>query len=65
MSAEQDWAWPLFFRGWEELGFALVKTEIEHELRGEVLQTMQEQAVAMGLVAEDARNKYTMRLDLT
>lgn len=50
---------------WEKLGFVLVKTEIEHELGGEFLQKMQEQVVAMGLSAEDARNKHTMRLDLT
>ena len=50
---------------WEKLGFSLVKTEIEHELRGELLKTMQEQVVAKGLAAEDARNKYTMRLDIT
>ncbi|MBN2375064.1 MAG: GNAT family N-acetyltransferase [Sedimentisphaerales bacterium] len=50
---------------WEKLGFGLVKTEIEHELRGELLEKMQEQVIAKGLAAEDARNKYTMRLDLT
>jgi len=50
---------------WEKLGFSLVKTEIEHELCGEFLKTMQEQVVAMGRPAEDARNKYTMRIDLT
>ena len=50
---------------WEKLGFGLVKTEIEHELRGEFLERMQEQVVAMGLAEEDARNKYIMRLDLT
>jgi len=50
---------------WEKLGFGLVKTEIEHELRGELLKTMQEQVVAKGMSTEDARNKYTMRLDLT
>lgn len=50
---------------WEKLGFSVVKTEIEHELHGEVLKTMQEQAVANGLTAEDARNKYTMRLEVS
>lgn len=50
---------------WEKLGFSVVKTEIEHELRGEILKTMQEQVVAKGLSAEDARNKYTMQLNLT
>jgi hypothetical protein len=50
---------------WEKLGFDLVKTEIEHELRGKFLETMQDQVVAMGLAAKDAQNKYTMRIDLT
>ena len=50
---------------WKKLGFSAVKTEIEHELHGEVLKTMQEQAVANGLTAEDARNKYTMQLDVS
>jgi hypothetical protein len=53
-------------RWWEKLGFRLAQTEIEPEFmrEGEFLQTMQQQAAALGLDAEMIRNKYTMRIEL-
>ena len=50
---------------WEKLGFRVLNKGTEDALEGEFLKTMQEQVVTFGLAPEDARNKYTMRFDLT
>ena len=49
---------------WEKLEFRMVSKGIETALEGEILKTMQQQVVALGLTPADARNKYTMRLEL-
>lgn len=51
-------------RFWERLGFTCVLEDTEPGMAGEILEAVRKDAVAAGIPAERAANRYTMRLDL-
>lgn len=51
-------------RFWEPLGFDLAGADTEPGLSGELLDTVRADAVAAGVPAEHAANRYRMRLEL-
>jgi hypothetical protein len=52
-------------RFWEKLGFTAVGQDVEPGISGEFLKALLKDAVAAGIPAERAANRYWMRLDLT
>ena len=52
-------------RFWEKLGFAVVVTDTEPGISGEILEAVRKDALAAGIPAEDATTRYRMRLELT
>jgi hypothetical protein len=51
-------------RFWEKLGFSVVSSDTEPAMRGELLEAIRKDAVASGVPAEQAANRYRMRLEL-
>src|SRR5512143_1125122 len=51
-------------RFWEKLGFRVIHADTEPAMSGELLEAVQRDAVAAGIPAERAANRYAMRLDL-
>ena len=51
-------------RFWKRLGFKVVRADAEPGMTGELLDAVRESAVAAGVPAENAANRYAMRLDL-
>jgi hypothetical protein len=49
---------------WLKLGFQLVHQDIEPGIQGKFLQRVRDDAVAAGIPAENAANRYRMRLEL-
>jgi len=52
-------------RFWEKLGFRVVHSDTEPGMSGEILEAVRKDALAAGIPAEKAANRYRMRLDLT
>jgi hypothetical protein len=52
-------------RFWEPLGFSLVHQDTEPAISGDFLETLRRDAVAAGLLPENAANRYRTRLELT
>jgi hypothetical protein len=52
-------------RFWEPLGFSLVHQDTEPAISGDLLEKLRAEAVAAGLQAENAANRYGMRIELT
>lgn len=52
-------------RFWEKLGFAVVATDTEPGMSGEILEAVRRDAIAAGIPAEKADARYRMRLELT
>jgi hypothetical protein len=46
------------------LGFSLVHQDTEPAISGDLLEKLRAEAVAAGLLAENAANRYRMRLEL-
>ena len=51
-------------RFWEPLGFQVIHQDTEPALSGDFLKKLRQDAVGAGLRAEDAANRYKMRLEL-
>ena len=51
-------------RFWEKLGFRVVRADTEAGMTGQILEDVRRSAVAAGIPAEKAANRYAMRLDL-
>jgi len=51
-------------RFWEKLGFGVVNADTEPGMTGELLEAIRKDAVAAGIPAEKAANRYRMRLEL-
>jgi GNAT superfamily N-acetyltransferase len=51
-------------RFWEKLGFRVVNFDTEAGMTGDILEIVRKDAVAAGIPAEKATNRYRMRLDL-
>jgi hypothetical protein len=49
---------------WEELGFKMVLQDREPGIKGALLEKVKKEAVAGGIPAEQAANRYRMRLEL-
>lgn len=49
---------------WEKMGFRLVLQDREPGIKGELLEKVKNEAVAAGIPAERAANRYRMRLEL-
>jgi hypothetical protein len=52
-------------RFWEKLGFTAVGQDVEPAISGEFLKALLKDAVAAGIPAEGAADRYRMRLNLT
>ncbi len=52
-------------RFWERLGFVTAASDTEPGMKGEILETVRKEAVAAGIPAARAADRYRMRLDLT
>ena len=51
-------------RFWEKIGFSVVSADTEPGMTGELLEAIRKDAVAAGVPAERAANRYKMRLEL-
>lgn len=51
-------------RFWKRLGFRVIRQDTEPGLSGELLETVRKDAVAAGIPAAHAANRYRMRYDL-
>ena len=51
-------------RFWEKIGFRVVQADTEPGMTGELLEAIRKDAVAAGIPAERAANRYRMRLEL-
>jgi len=51
-------------RFWKKLGFRTAASDTEPGMTGEILETIRKDAVAAGIPAEKAANRYRMRLEL-
>jgi len=51
-------------RFWKKLGFSVVSADTEPGMTGELLEAIRKDAVAAGIPAERAANRYKMRLEL-
>lgn len=52
-------------RFWRKIGFRIVQADTEPGLTGELLETVRAEAVAAGIPAERAADRFKMRLDLS
>jgi len=51
-------------RFWEKLGFRILSSDIEPGISGELLEAVRKEAAIAGIPAEQAANRYKMRLEL-
>ncbi len=51
-------------RFWEKLGFRMIHADIEPAMQGQILELIRASAIAAGIPAEKASNRYAMRLEL-
>jgi hypothetical protein len=52
-------------RFWEKLGFGVVNSDTEPGMSGTLLEAIRKDALAAGIPAENAADRYRMRLELT
>jgi hypothetical protein len=52
-------------RFWEKLGFSVVNSDTEPGMNGTLLEAIRKDALAAGIPAENAADRYRMRLELT